>query len=179
MIRNCVFAYNHGRYKNGDLIYSYFLKKEAFFVKKILLILLVTILASCSKQVNNDKEFLKEFGLEEVPVEIKQLSYEELSKSDNLDGIVLIVRNDCQYCHDMLNIFKEEISLNYGINDLNDIYLLDSGKMDIEEKESLTKNYFITSVPTIAIFQNGHLTVTEIGIIPNERMKQIIVNSID
>lgn len=79
----------------------------------------------------------------------------------------------------MLNIFKEEISLNYGINDLNDIYLLDSGKMDIEEKESLTKNYFITSVPTISIFQNGHLTVTEIGIIPNERMKQIIVNSID
>lgn len=57
--------------------------------------------------------------------------------------------------------------------------MLDSGKMDIEEKESLTKNYFITSVPTIAIFQNGHLTVTEIGIIPNERMKQIIVNSID
>lgn len=34
MIRNCMFAYNHGRYKNGDLIYSYFLKKEAFFVKK-------------------------------------------------------------------------------------------------------------------------------------------------
>ena len=29
-----MFAYNHGRYKNGDLIYSYFLKKEAFFVKK-------------------------------------------------------------------------------------------------------------------------------------------------
>ena len=73
MIRNCMFAYNHGRYKNGDLIYSYFLKKEAFFVKKILLILLVTILASCSKQVNNDKEFLKEFGLEEVPVEIKTI----------------------------------------------------------------------------------------------------------
>lgn len=122
---------------------------------------------------------MKEFGLEEIPIEIKQLSYDELSKSNNLNGIVLIVRSDCQYCHDMLDIFKKEIFLNYSANDIKDIYLLDSGRMDVDEKESLTKSYYITSVPTIAIFEKGHLIVTEIGIIPNERMKQIIINSID
>lgn len=141
-------------------------------MKKFLLLFLI-LLVSCSASNQND-ETLRKFDLEDIKIEIEVLSYDEMSSNNKLNGMVLVVRDDCEYCHEMLEVFKEEIKLIEDSADFSNIYLIDSGDMTVEEKTSFIKKYSITSVPTIAIFKDGEPKLLEIGIPPNERMLELI-----
>ena len=144
-------------------------------MKKMIMLLLAFILCSCSISNNSDSVFLEEYGLADLPSSVTELSYDELYNNEEFDGTVIFVRNDCKYCHEMLDIFQEVVNENYSTDKIKEIFLLDTSKLEVEDKESLIETYSLTSVPTLAIFEKGHLKLKEIGIIPKDRMKELII----
>lgn len=101
---------------------------------------------------NNEKDYY----------EINASELWEMNRQQQLDAPVLIVREDCGYCHEYMQVFD------LHLKDDQKVYLIDSNKMSLEDKMKFSNDYLINSVPTLIIPKDFKIYNIEVGMLNDE-----------
>lgn len=143
--------------------------------EKIALVCALSVFFSgCSAKKEYSTLSLSEYGIENTDITVYQITYEEFSEMNEkkeLDGAVLILREDCEYCHIMLSDLTEGLK---GKDRKRSLYALESNGLSTEEKTELVDEYDVAGVPTILIYENGKLNAVDIGGLSEDQMKELI-----
>lgn len=134
-----------------------------------LLFLVFCILSSCERY---DSKILEKYGAEKDSLNVAEIEYKDFKGKNFNNSIVLVLREDCEYCHKLVSdLFSEELTLT---NNSNPIYVLESSKMSLTEKEDILDKYSVSVVPTILIFEKNKLKSLEVGTLSKEQKEKII-----
>lgn len=144
-------------------------------MKKILVLLcLVFSLVSCANKniyVPKDNAYFAQKYGEEAIAELPYylIHYVQLSQmiEDKFTGIIIFSRDDCKYCHTLMNSIVE-MANDYDDLKINALYFVETSEMNSDEKKELTDKYMIDSVPSIILFKEGKLKRVETGTFTKE-----------
>ena len=53
------------------------------------------------------------------------------------------------------------------------------GKLDVDEHPAIAERYGIQSIPTVLVFRNGQLASRSIGLVPIERLRDLLDCSVE
>ena len=125
-------------------------------------------------QKNINKLDLEKYGINDSNSIILKIKYDELlEQNNNIDGLVLVVKDRCVYCSPfiqrIINICEDKGKVS------NKLYALESDELTMEQKIYLAETYMLTSVPTIMVFENGDFKSIEVGNIDDETLEQLII----
>lgn len=145
-------------------------------LKKIVFVLVILLLSSCSKsmKIPLDQSTIDKLNLDETSVHLYAITIDQLTNNSNskgINGYVFLLRPDCKGCQTFVTEFKEYTSSN-KID--SDIYVLDTTILTDEEKETLFTVYSVTSVPSIMVFKSGNFISLEVGISSKEQLSSIL-----
>lgn len=139
-------------------------RKNIKIIKKLLVILILSIIIGCSGSENKmTEDELKSYGITNDQLVFYKLDYDDFIKvleTSNFNGIVFFVRSDCSYCHEMFKLLSE---LSKEKILIQNFYLVDSMNMTLEQKEDAYDKFGITSVPSILKFKNSNLKSIDVG----------------
>lgn len=151
-------------------------------MKKILcFLLLVVALTGCTfnesdNKMNDNEYFSTMFNIDDIDINLYGISYEEMDSMINdqqFTGMVLVIREDCEYCHELFSLITEksnEIAKNSEIS----LYIIESNKMESDVKFEFANQFGVTSVPTMLYFESGTIKITEIGVPTDERLDELM-----
>lgn len=142
-------------------------------IMKIIMICLLIV--GC--KIKNDNQYFEEiYNISKANYSMIKVNYKELNemvKTEEFDGVVFVLRADCVYCHDLLKMVNDKLN-NLYLNSSTKIYIIESDKLDEEEKLVFAEEFSLTSVPSILFFENSKLKLTEISIPSDERLDELI-----
>lgn len=138
------------------------------------LIILLTLTGCVNNTKNINKLDLKKYGINDSSYVILKITYNELiEQNNNIDGLVLVVKEGCNYCSPFIQRIVDICKDNSKV--ANKLYALESDELTMEQKKYLAEKYMLTSVPTIMVFENGNLKSIEVGNIDDETLEKIII----
>lgn len=138
------------------------------------LIILLTLTGCVNNTKNINKLDLKKYGMNDSNYVILKITYNELiEQNNNIDGLVLVVKDGCIYCPPFIQRIVDICEDNSKV--ANKLYALESDELTMEQKIYLAEEYMLTSVPTIMVFKNGNLKSIEVGNIDDETLEKIII----
>lgn len=147
---------------------KYLIKRFTF----VILILVLIVLCSCSNGVlDTNKISLEKYGIRDSELDISKLSYDDLVKENNIDGVVLVVKSSCDYCQPFMKRINDFYNKNKIIKKM---YALESDELTIEQKVDLADKYMLTSVPSILVFEKGEFRSLDVGNISDDMLEKII-----
>ena len=53
------------------------------------------------------------------------------------------------------------------------------GKLDVDDHPAIAERYGIQSIPTVLVFQDGKLASRNIGLVPIERLREIVDRTVE
>lgn len=137
--------------------------------------MMMILLTSCGSAANLktvDNEFYERYDIAKSNLKIYELTYDELYDSTikrELDGIIFVLREDCEYCKDFMDVFNKT-----SIQDSKNIYVLETTELTLEQKENLYEDFSLTSVPSTLSFESGKFNAIEVGIPTENELKQTL-----
>lgn len=143
-------------------------------IARLLLIMLLTLTGCANSTKEIEKLDLEKYGINNSDTVIFKISYDELIEQDennSIDGLVLVIKNNCIYCPPFIEKVNNICQKNEEVNKL---YALESDELTMEQKIFLGEQYMLTSVPTIMVFENGDFKSIEVGNIDDETLEKII-----
>ena len=110
----------------------------------------------------------------ENEIDFVKLSYQDFAsnnKNEELDGLVIVFRDDCKHCDTMFDKLKN----NFGCIEIDKkFYIIDGAIMSMEEKEDFFNLYGISSVPSLMLYDDGELKSIEIGVMPDDEIVNLV-----
>lgn len=139
----------------------------------MLLVVTGCSLSTEKKSENSNERYMEMFNLEKINYDIYKITFDEfdLYESDKANKLVLVSREDCQQCHDLMYYFNN-VANSYEGN--VSLYILESNEMNEEQKNKMMNDYSITGVPILVVIKEGKVTGIDIGSPSDDRLNVII-----
>jgi len=53
------------------------------------------------------------------------------------------------------------------------------GKLDVDDHPAIAERYGIQSIPTVLVFRNGQLSSRSVGLVPIERLRELVDRTVE
>lgn len=146
----------------------------------IKLMLCLIILNGCIvdnryRQENDNLLVRNTYSLDHFNFDMFLIDYADLEKliGDKYSGLVLLSRNDCEFCVEnltnLVDILNTESNFKYY-----EILIISTDKLEVEEKQVLMERYDISFVPTLLILKDGEIDEIVIGLLSKNQISEIM-----